>query len=482
MVTRPGSLSVRLLVSTTLVLLAAFAGTIALLDALFRQASEDAIRDVLEVQVLTLIGLAEPGSDGTLAMPADLPETRLNTLSSGLYAEIADPVGERVWRSPSAVGLNLAAGLSVDSGERLYERRLLSDGTEALVLGIGITWELVGDATYGFQVYVGEDLAGYYRQLTRFRQQMFGWFAAVMVALIATIGFLLRRNLRPLNRMERQIIAIEQGRVEMLDEDYPRELAGVARNMNALVRSERQRITRFRTTMDDLAHSLKTPLAVIRTELDTREPEAEVLRDQVVRMQGVVDYQLRRAAATGPRTLAPKPVKLAPVCREVASSLRKIHQQKAVHCEVSVPDGATYPAEQGDLYELIGNLLDNAWKWCRERVTIEITEDSSADDHALVVTVTDDGPGIPSDDIDDVLHRGHRASRAANGLRGDVPGQGIGLAVVAEIVELYGGGLNIASPDTTSDTSGTRIEVRLPRRIPGSNRRNAGAQGRVETP
>lgn len=460
---RRGSLSVRLLVLTTIVLLAAFAGTIVLLDALFRQTSEDAIRDVLEVQVLTLIGLAEPGDDGNLALPADLPEARLNSLSSGLFAEIVDPIGNRVWRSPSAIGVDLAAGLSVGSGERVYERRRLSDGTEALVLGIGITWELVGDASYGFQVFVGEDLGAYHRQLRRFRQQLFGWFGAVMVALIVTLWILLRRGLRPLRRMEREIAAIEKGDVELLGEDYPRELVGVTRNMNALVRSERQRITRFRTTMDDLAHSLKTPLAVLRSELASREPDARVLHDQIARMQGVVDYRLRRAAATGPRTLAPRSVKLAPICREIASSLRKIHTEKDVSFDMAVPDGLAYPAEQGDLYELIGNLLDNAWKWCRGSVGIRIGDVDTDDGRELVLTVTDDGPGIPDAEVDEVLNRGHRVSAELDGRRGDVPGQGIGLAVVSEIVGLYGGTLHIAPCEIGAGVSGTSIAVHLPR-------------------
>ena len=457
MARRPGSLSFRLLASTTLVLLAAFAGTIALLDALFRQTSEDAIRDVLEVQVLTLIGLAEPADDGSLALPADLPETRLNAPSSGLFAEIVDPIGQRVWRSPSGVGIDLASGINVGSGERLYQRRVLSDGTEALILGIGITWELVGDATYGFQVFVGEDLSAYQRRLTRFRQQLLGWFGTVMLAIVILIWLLLRAGLRPLGRMERQITAIEKGDAEMLDEDYPRELVGVARNMNALVRSERQRISRFRTTMDDLAHSLKTPIAVLRSELEAVEPETGVLRDQVVRMQGVVDYQLRRAAATGPRTLAPTAVKLMPIGREIASSLRKIHAEKKVEFDLRIPEGAAYPAEQGDLYELFGNLLDNAWKYCRSRVSLDVAFGESDEGRQLVVNVSDDGQGIPADEISKVLNRGHRAGDINE--RGDVPGQGIGLAVVAEIVELYGGDLSISS---IGEAAGTSIEVRLP--------------------
>ena len=440
----------------TIVLIGAFALTIYLLDTIFRQTSENAIQDLLKVQALTLIGLAESTADGELRLPTQLPESRLTSLGSGLFAEIVDSDGGRVWRSPSAIGMSLTEGLSVGPGERLYERRTLADGTEVLLLGMGITWELVGDVTFGFQVYVAEDLAGYQRQLSRFRRQLMGWFAGVMLALLVAIGFLLRWGLAPVRRMESEITAIEEGRATQLGESYPRELSGVALNMNRLIQSERQRIMRFRTTMDDLAHSLKTPLAVLRSELESNEPDRETLQDQVSRMQGVVDYRLRRAAATGPRTLAPVAIAIAPVCREVASSLRKIYREKEVHFDLKMTDGATYPAELGDMYEMLGNLLDNAWKWCEGAVEVSIetnvpNELSGRLD--CVLTVNDDGPGVPEDQVASILDRGQRGHQ-----RGDVPGQGLGLAVVAEIVELYGGSIKVAR----SAMGGASFELRLP--------------------
>ncbi len=453
--TRPSSLSVRLLVTTTLLLIAAFALTIVLLDAIFRQLSENAIRDILEVQVLALIGVAEPGDDGRLILPQQLTDPRLANLGSGLYAEIVDPIGNRVWRSPSAIGSGLATGMSVPSGERVFERRTLADGTDVFVLGIGITWELVGDVTYGFQVFVAEDLTAYDRQLATYRQQVVLWFGIIAAGLLIVIAGLLRWALGPLRRMADEITAIENGNLDFLSEDFPRELVGVARNMNTLVKSERQRIGRFRTTMDDLAHSLKTPLAVLRTELSGADPDAETLRDQVARMQGVVDYQLRRAAATGPRSLAPVPIRLAPIATDIASSLRKIHQEKVVRFELRDQGGVSYAAEQGDLYELFGNLMDNAWKWCRAAVTVSIEQrqDSNADTAVIELLVEDDGPGIPAQDVDAVLSRGMRSDR-----RGDVPGQGIGLAVVAELVELYGGTLRIER----STYGGACVGIELP--------------------
>jgi two-component system sensor histidine kinase PhoQ len=456
MVARKKSLSARLLVTMAILLLAAFALTIFLLDTIFRQTSENAIEDVLEVQVLALISVAEPDVSGDLVLPEKLPESRLSTLGSGLYAEIVDARGRRVWRSPSAAGLALTQGLSVQPGERLYVRRTFADGLEALVFGIGVSWEFAPNVSRVFQVYVGQDLAAYDRQLDQFRRQLMSWFAGVMLALLLGIWLLLRWGLAPVRRMADEIAAIEGGDMEVLSENYPRELVGVARGMNALVKSERQRISRFRTTMDDLAHSLKTPLAVFRSELEKRDPDDSTLRDQVGRMQGVIDYQLRRAAATGPRTLAARPVLIVPICKEIAGSLRKIHREKEVHCDIRVPAGTSFPAEQGDLYEVIGNLMDNAWKWCNGRIVIDGSVEQGAkksDLPALILTFSDDGPGISDTEAEKVLDRGARAEP-----RGDVPGQGIGLAVVAEIIDLYRGEVSIRR----STMGGAEFSIRLP--------------------
>jgi len=456
MAARSTSLSARLLVTTAILLIAAFALTIFLLDTLFRQTSENAIRDLLEIQVLALISVAEPDVGGQLVLPEKLPEPRLSSLGSGLFAEIVDAAGRRVWRSPSATGITLTEGRSILPGERLYARRMLADGTEALVLGLGISWELTPDEARTFQVYVGEDLSGYYLRLARLRRQLMGGFAGVMFALLTGIWLLFRWGLSPLRRMTREIFAIESGAADLLSQDYPRELVGVVRGMNTLVKSERQRMTRFRTTMDDLAHSLKTPLAVLRSELEGPAPDAKTLREQVGRMQGVIDYQLRRAAASGPRTLAPRPVSIAPICSEIASSLRKIYKDKRIQCDIRIPNDMKYPAEPGDLYEMIGNLMDNACKWCDGHIVLDGSIETGAqisDSGELILTVSDDGPGISDAMAQEVLNRGARAEP-----RGDVPGQGIGLAVVAEIVALYGGTLHIAR----SDMGGARVELRFP--------------------
>lgn len=447
---RRASLSTSLLVITAVMLLTAFGITIAVLDVVFRRSAEAALGDQLEVQVLALIGAAEPDEAGNLSVPTRLLEPRLRNPGSGLYSEILDASGLPLWRSPSAVGLELAPGATLKAGERTVSRRLLPDGSEVLLFGLGINWELGPTATPAFQVFAAADLAGYEAQLDRFRQQLLGWFSGVMFVLLAALWLAIRFALRPLRRMSDEIAAIEAGGQEAFSADYPRELEGVTRGLNTLLGSERQRMDRYRTTMDDLAHSLKTPLAVVRTELGGGQADAATLRAQIDRMQSVVDYQLRRAAASGPRSLAARAVALAPPLEDIVSSLRRIHRDKVVTCELRIPDGASYPAEQGDLYEIFGNLLDNAWKWCASRIVV--TVDMRGGD-ALLVTVADDGPGIPDEQAAAVLGRGIRVEQ-----RGDVPGQGIGLAVVREIVGLYRGSVEIRR----SALGGAEVQLRLP--------------------
>jgi two-component system sensor histidine kinase PhoQ len=449
MARRRSSLSTRLLVITAVMLVAAFGVTIVVLDLVLRRSAEEALVDQLETQVTALIGAVEPDESGNFMIPQRLLDPRLGNPGSGLYAEILDASGLPLWRSPSAVGVDLATGATLNAGQRTLTRRKLADGTRALLLGVAINWELGPTATPAFQVFTAADLAASERQLGEFRRQLLGWFSGVMFVLLAALWLAIRFGLQPLRRMSGEIAEIEKGGRDALSEEYPRELEGVGRGFNTLLRSERQRMERYRTTMDDLAHSLKTPLAVVRTEVEAGQPDRATLQAQVDRMQSVIDYQLKRAAAMGPRSLASRPVALAPILTELKASLRKIHRDKSVVCDLQVQEGSSYPAEQGDLYEILGNLLDNAWKWCQSRIVVTVQAGEG-----LSVLVADDGPGIPEDQTEAVLDRGIRADQ-----RGDVPGQGIGLAVVREIVGLYGGTVRIGR----SSLGGAEITVHLPK-------------------
>jgi two-component system, OmpR family, sensor histidine kinase PhoQ len=453
---QPRSLSTRLLTSVSVLLIVFFGLTIAALDLVFRQVTEQAMRDRLEAQLLALISASE--EDGVALEPTpEKTEERLKNPGSGLYGEILRADGYPSWRSNSLTGSGLAFDIQLPPGARKYGELRRGDGAPVRALSRGIAWQFDDGETRTFVYSVAEDLQPYYAQLHRFRVQLFGWFGVLMLLLVGALWVLLRRLLAPLRRVEREIEAIEAGSLNELGIGYPRELLGITTNLNTLLRGERERLSRYRNTLGNLAHSFKTPLAVMRNLLGSSQARdlaiANQLNEQVGRMDDIVRYQLKRAAASGGSGLGAAPVDVRQTTEALRAALLKVYAERALSCEVAIPDGVMFMGDREDITEIAGNLLDNAFKWARRRVrvTAERIERATARRDGLSMVVEDDGPGIPEGDRARVLERGARLDER-------VSGQGIGLSVVRELVELNGGTIRIAQ----SSLGGARIEVRLP--------------------
>jgi two-component system, OmpR family, sensor histidine kinase PhoQ len=441
------SLSRRLLISISLPIVLFFAVMLLVLDRGFRDLADRSLQEVLDAQMVALISAAEPQPGGGYAPPAsDLP-ARLRAPGSGLYAQIRSAGGRALWRSPSAAGSTIEFGPPLDPGARRlsYGR----SGHERLaLLSRGIQFE-DREGSWEFTFSVAVSLTPYEQQLWHFRRILFGWFIGLMLLLLITLAALLRWVLAPVRRLEREIQGVETGRSETLGSGYPRELAGVAANLNTLLVGERKRVSRYRDTLGNLAHSLKTPLAVMRSALSPRDSS---LLPEIDRMRDIIEHQLKRAAASGGALLGQAPVDVATVVAELRSTLLKVHAEKDLAIEVDVEPGTQFLGDRGDLTELLGNLLDNACKWCRSRIRVTgRTETGTNPRQRLLLTVEDDGPGIAPE------HRGRIGER---GLRSDetVPGHGIGLAMVQDTIELYGGAWLCES----SALGGARFAVRLP--------------------
>jgi len=444
------SISRRLLISVSLPLALFFGVMMYVLDSGFRALSERSLHELLDAQMVSLIAGADPLPGGGYAPPAQSLETRLASPHSGLYEEIRSSGHQ--WRSPSTVGLNADFGPLLRSGERSFSYADFGHdrvAIESRAIQFADTDSPAG--TYTFSVAVS--LSPYEEQLWEFRRQLFGWFAGLMLALLVTLAALLRWVLSPLRRMEREIGEVEEGRTEKLGEGYPRELAGVSVNLNALLVGERKRVVRYRDTLGNLAHSLKTPLAVMRSSLPPGAPAA-ALSHEIDRMTAIIEHQLKRAAASGGALLGAAPVELAQVAAELRVTLLKVYARKDLSVELAVAPGAAFIGDRGDLTELLGNLIDNACKWCRSHVRVGGRSEPGAHVRMrLIVTIEDDGPGIPDADRPRILQRGVRADE-------NVPGHGLGLAMVRETVELYGGRLEV----DTSPLGGARFTLRLPGR------------------
>jgi two-component system, OmpR family, sensor histidine kinase PhoQ len=448
------SLSARLLISVSVLLLFFFGATIVVLDVAFRKAGEQAQEDILDGQLMGLLAAAEPADDGTLEMPPDLHEARFGTIGSGLYAEIRGAGGEIIWRSRSALGIEIPFGAVAKDGNGLFLRERLADGTPLLTLSMAVEWEFPDEKLRPFVFKVAEGLDSFNAQVTQFRRQLFGWFAAVALIMLLAIAALLRGLLRPLRQIETEIVEIEEGRRESLSDEFPTELRGVARNMNLLIGSERARSDRYKTTLDNLAHSLKTPLAAMRALLQQGKLKslADRFNEQIDRMDEIVRYQLRKPAARSADKLVLATVSVRREVERLVDGLAKVYHDKAPEIDTDVAETLRFRGDKGDFLELAGNLLDNACKWCRHRVSISVRPSvPGTAGRGMVLKVADDGPGIPEDAAEILLQRGTRLDEST-------PGHGIGLAVVKDIAESYGGELTIHR----ADLGGAEITVFLP--------------------
>jgi len=445
---RTRSLSTRLLASVSMLLLVFFGVTFLALDAVYRNLSESFMRTRLELQVSNLISASDEEPGGKLIPGETLREPRFDNVGSGLYAQIQRDDGEVMWWSHSLTGTKLELFTKVLPGKRRTRRMQLPDGSEVQALSVGLEWEFPRRKVRNFVYTVAEDLAPYRTELKSIRERLIGWFSGSMVLLLAALAVLFRWVLKPVRQVEREIEAIEAGTASELSGVYPRELAGITANMNALLRSDRERLARYRNTLGNLAHSLKTPLAVARSLATTPQ-----LQEQITRMDEIVGYQLKRAAMSGGTGLGSAPIEVRGVVEVLRATLQKVYADKRVDIQLHVDPAARYVGDQGDLMEIAGNLLDNACKWCRTHVKMTASPLVSASSRreGLLLIVEDDGPGIALEQREHVLKRGARLDER-------VTGQGIGLSVVQEVAQLSGGGVEI----DTSVLGGAKITVRLP--------------------
>ncbi|NGY03434.1 GHKL domain-containing protein [Solimonas terrae] len=441
------SLRARLLISTAVVLLA-FVGLGGLaLEKAFERSLLQAQQDKLEGLIYALLGAASTTPDGDLTIALDaIPDRRLREPMSGLQAALFNELGIMVWSSSQS--LDMPPPPSINVGQWSFQRLA---SPNAFRLSFGLRWiDSERNQPRLYTVSVIDDTRSFDRQLVIFRRTLWIWLGGTVIALVAILLLILRWSLAPLKRLGRELHRVESGLQLEIEGSYPDELKPLTRDLNAMIVSEHSHQTRYRNALGDLAHSLKTPLAVLRgisSEPQIPAAQQSQLDEQVSRMQHIVDHQLRRAAAAGSRTLT-EPILLKPLIDKLTSALTKVYASRGVGFYNRLDPELRLRADQGDLYELFGNLLDNAAKYGDEHIRIS----AHTEKNLLHIDVDDDGPGFP-DEPEKLLERGARADTRK-------PGQGIGLAAVNEIVQAYGGRLELAR----SPLGGARVGVIMPTR------------------
>lgn len=436
------SINSRMLIAASIILFSFLGVTGVTLEGSFRASAEESFKERLRVHLNALIASADLQEDGSMRLIYALPETRFFTEHSGLYAKILGNDGEIVWSSPSMEGMALPISGRLRRGEERYRQLVTSTGEPVLVYMLGLTWGEQEKFKEGYTFAVAESLERFNQQLHEFRKSLWGALGAVTLILLAMLTLILRWGLAPLREAAEDLRDIEAGRHLRLHGNYPKELRGLTDNLNALIGTNREHEERYQASLGDLAHSLKTPLAVLRGAVELPNQSVTLLRatveEQVERMDQIVQYQLQRAATSG-RTALVAPVDLQAVARKIAKALAKVYADKGIECRIDIESGLEFHCQEGDIMELLGNLLDNAYKWGKKQVEIEVRRDVFGDDGeaGLLVKIRDDGPGIEEQHLETVLARGGRADSQTSG-------HGLGLAMVQNIVGLYHGRLRIS--------------------------------------
>ena len=436
------SIRSRLLIGAALVLVAFLAGVGLAVQRAHTESSRTERFARLQGTVYLLLAEAEIGADGALVMPQAFPEPRLSLPGSGLYAGIANPTRGESWRSPSAVGLPVPFQGGVDVGRWRHET-VRANGRTYLASTYRVDWETRSHAT-PLVLSVLEDAETYRREDAVFERALWAWLGGAGLLLLLSQTLLLQWGLAPLSRVQREIRRIEEGQQAEVEGRYPREIAAITDNLNTLMKQERDRQTRYREALSFLAHSLKTPLAVLRTALNEPATLADAVTQQVQRMDHIVQHQLGRGAASGAARFAPR-LAIGGVAQRVRDSLEKVYAGKQLVFDIDGPPDLQWRIDEGDAFELLGNLMDNAAKWAAGRVEVRAWLEGDR----LRLRVDDDGPGFRDTRSILQIH-----------VRGDekVPGHGVGLAVVSDLVASHGGELALGR----SDLGGARVDLTLP--------------------
>lgn len=420
------SLQKRLLVNTSLVLVFFILAMSAVLLKAYESGIRQATFERLTAQFYGLLSAAELIEQDQLFIPEEPQiDQRFNQYASGLSALVFDETETLVWSSISAEETDVKVPLSLAGEPKLYDLKL--PDKNYFQFHFVTEWEFEeGDvALYHFMVL--ENKRAYNQVVSAYRNKLIMWLSILALSLLLVLFLILRWTFKPMRRITNELSQVKKGLAEQLGDNYPKEILQLTDSINLFIINEREQSKRYKETLANLAHSLKTPLAVMQAALQNRVDNQELARvsqEQLERMDQIVGYQLQRATS-GPKVMAERN-KIEPAIDKLIAGLSKVYADKDIVITKDIEPELRLNLSEGDLYEICGNLMDNACKWARSSVSISAKRNA----HKIIIAIADDGPGIPMKVQEAVLSRGKRLDET-------VEGQGIGMSVVREIIEAY---------------------------------------------
>lgn len=458
---KPQSLTARVLLVSTIWAVAALVVIGVVISTLYRQGSERGFQDLLRAQLYNVINSVVVNDKSVLAGSPQLGDLRFSQPQTGWYW-IVEPIGE--FDTPTLMSTSLGNGkLPIPSVDDVpfdirYERFYTttdSFGNAVEVAETEVVLDIQGH-TARFRVagnrdVLESDINDFNRNLY-LALSIFGFGGLGMNALAILFG------LRPLDQARRSLEKIRAGESERLDGDFPREIQPLASEVNALIDSNRRIIERARMQVGNLAHSLKTPIAVLINEARVLEaPHGDLVKTQADAMQMQVQSYLNRARIAAQRESVLARTEVEPALERLVRVMRRLHPEKTFELSVS-PPGLMLAMEQQDVEETVGNLLDNAARYADAHVRIvahPAAENVQGGDPGrknwVTVSVEDDGPGLEPDQIAVAIKRGRRLDESK-------PGTGLGLSIVSEIAGEYHGKLGLSR----AAIGGLKAELVLP--------------------
>ncbi|MDP2715884.1 ATP-binding protein [Rheinheimera sp.] len=356
---------------------------------------------------------------------------------SGLSAYITHEQ-DLVWQSDSSLNQQFTPPLTaLPQGEHLF-RMVNQPGGQFWVLSIALLFD-AEDYTRPLTVHVVQTDERLQAPQLAFRATLIQWFIGIGLMLLLLMLLAYYWTTKPLSKLDHEIRRVENGSQEQLNGRYPAELSIIKEDLNLLLANQNRQKQRYRHHLSDLAHALKTPVAVLQTSALSQQPE---LKEQLDRITSMIEHQLKRAASSG-QDVWKKQINIKPLLDKLVSALSKIYRDKNVAISVECAETCVFRGDETDLMEILGNLLDNACKACRHNVKVTITQQNQ-----LTLCIEDDGPGVPADKRIKLFERGARLDTYHEG-------HGVGLAIVAELVQSYSGQLKLDD----SELGGARFSL-----------------------
>jgi two-component system sensor histidine kinase PhoQ len=427
------SIKSRLTLVSMIVLIAFMILTAIVLERAVEQRALVAEKARLQLLIYGLLAGVDRNRAGfSITISADrLFENRLVTRNSGLYAILYNAKREQIWRSRSTIQ-EFPDIEKITPGDWLF-KTLEYDSKPYFILAFALQWPDVKEMLQRYDVVVWQDATSYIEQIERFKQTLWIWLVVTIALLLIVMYVVTMWSLGPLKKVGLEIKAIEDRQQTGFERKYPAEITPLTDNLNVLLSREQYQQQRYRNAMDDLAHSLKTPLAVLSGLSDTnntRQLDLVILREQVNRMNQIVSYQLQKASSAAEAKIS-KPIDLVQIVGRITSALEKVYHEKSVQLETDMASAIMLRMDESDCLEVFGNLLDNAFKYSCGHVSVSSSEIKEGQ---MQVAIEDDGRGLAEQEIEQILNRGTRLDQSSEG-------QGIGLAVVADIVKSYNIGM-----------------------------------------